>query len=52
MDIADYKRAKTELLCPTKCQGMAFTIYSDKTVKCVVCGRESNISELINLNVD
>ena len=50
MDIANYKRAKTELLCPKKCQGMAFNIYTDGTVKCLVCGNESSLDELINLN--
>jgi hypothetical protein len=33
MSIEDYQRPKTELLCPHKCGGMAFIIYTDDTVK-------------------
>ena len=47
MSITDYKRPKTEKLCPYKCQGMSFIIYSDDTVKCWTCGKISKISDLI-----
>ena len=45
-----YKRAKTELLCPAKCQGMSFKIYTDDTVKCNTCKKVSKIIDLINMN--
>lgn len=39
---------KTELLCPYKCQGMSFLIYTDKTVKCRTCKEIVDIDELIS----
>ena len=48
MSIADYKRPKTEKLCPFKCQSMFFVIYSDETVKYNVYGKISKISDLIH----
>ncbi len=47
MSMQDYKRDKTEKLCPYKCQGMAFIIYTDNTVKCQTCHKISKISDLI-----
>ena len=46
--LKDYKRPKTEKLCPYKCQGMSFVIYSNDTVKCKVCGKISKISDLLS----
>lgn len=48
VSIQDYKRDKTEKLCPYKCQGMAFIIYSDDTVKCRTCNKISKLSDLID----
>ena len=49
MDINNYKRAKTEKLCPAKCQGMSFIIYTDGTVKCQTCKKISLIEDLISV---
>ena len=44
-----YKPSVSELLCPNKCQGMLFVIYSDKkTVKCKICNKKSTLDELIS----
>jgi hypothetical protein len=48
MSIADYKRPKTEKLCPNKCGGMAFILYTDNTVKCRICKKVSKISDLLD----
>ena len=44
-----YKKPITELLCPAKCQGILFLIYSDNTVKCKLCNRISSIHELLEV---
>ena len=46
--LKDYKRPKTEKLCPYKCQGMSFLIYTDNTVKCITCGKISKESDLLS----
>lgn len=38
---------KTEKLCPNKCQGMLFVIYTDGTVLCRTCNKISKESELL-----
>ena len=48
MSIEDYKIEKTEKLCPYKCQGMNFLIYTDDTVKCVTCGKISKLGNLLS----
>lgn len=48
MEKSLYKISKTEKLCPNKCQGMAFTIYSDNTVKCLTCKTVSTIDDLLD----
>ena len=48
MSLAEYKRPKTEKICPYKCVGISFTIYSDNTVKYNVCGKIFNISDLVS----
>jgi hypothetical protein len=45
--LKDYKIAKSEKLCPAKCQGMSFLIYTDETVKCRTCGKISKQRELL-----
>lgn len=48
MSIQDYKRPKTEKLCPYKCQGMSFIIYDNNTVKCRTCQKISKLEDLIS----
>jgi hypothetical protein len=47
MSIEDYQRPKTELLCPHKCGGMVFILYTDDTVKCRVCKKIVKYSDLL-----
>lgn len=45
--LKEYKRPKTEKLCPYKCQGMSFILYTNSIVKCLTCGKLSKESELL-----
>ena len=46
--LKDYKKPVTEKLCPYKCQGMSFIIYTNDTVLCINCKKISKISDLLS----
>ena len=46
--LKDYKKPITEKLCPAKCQGMSFILYTNDTVKCITCKKISKIEELLS----
>ena len=45
--LKDYKKPITEKLCPAKCRGMSFILYTNNTVKCITCNKIS-IEELLS----
>ena len=46
--LKDYKKTITEKLCPAKCRGMIFILYTNNTVQCITCKKISKMEELLS----